>query len=132
MPAAGIVLLLLALLVPALPARAASAIQIEARALVGGRYEVGGWMAISVTLVNDGEPTEGTLAAETDSGVVQRFVEMPAGARKVVMLYLQPEAFQRRVTVRYEEPNGSVQAEVEIGPERLGVAILANEGDTWL
>lgn len=129
MPAAGIVLLLLALLVPALPARAASAIQIEARALVGGRYEVGGWMAISVTLVNDGEPTEGTLAAETDSGVVQRFVEMPAGARKVVMLYLQPEAFQRRVTVRYEEPNGSVQAEVETRVLEQSSAQFAVVGD---
>jgi len=112
-PLAGVALLLAALLLPALPVRAASAIQIEARALVGGRYAVGGWMAISVTLVNDGEPTEGTLAAATEAGAVQRFVEMPAGARKVVMLYLQPEAFQRRVTVQYEEPNGTVEAVVE-------------------
>ncbi|MBA2264752.1 MAG: hypothetical protein H0W17_00010 [Chloroflexi bacterium] len=112
-PFAGIALLLLTFLVPALPVRAASSIQIDARALVGGRYAVGGWMAISVTLVNDGEPTEGTLAAATESGAVQRFVEMPAGARKVVMLYLQPEAFQRRVTVRYEESNGTVEAIVE-------------------
>jgi hypothetical protein len=44
---------------------------------------------------------------------VQRFVEMPAGARKVVMLYLQPEAFQRRVTIRYDEPNGRVEQVVE-------------------
>ena len=44
---------------------------------------------------------------------MQRFVEMPAGARKVVMLYLQPEAFQRQVTVQYQEPNGTVQAVVE-------------------
>ncbi|MEO7295407.1 MAG: hypothetical protein ABIZ57_04630, partial [Candidatus Limnocylindria bacterium] len=112
-PVAGLMLLMTAMLLPAAPVNAASAIQIEARALVGGRYEVGGWMAISVTLVNDGEPTEGTLAAATDSGVVQRHVEMPAGARKVVMLYLQPEAFQRRVTVGYEEPNGRVEAVVE-------------------
>jgi len=112
-PVAAVALLLVALLLPALPARAASSIQIEARALVGGRYAVGGWMAISVTLVNDGEPTEGTLAADTDAGAVQRFIEMPAGARKVVMLYLQPEAFQRRVTVQYREPNGTVEAQVE-------------------
>lgn len=110
---AGVALLLAALLLPALPVNAASSIQIEARALVGGRYAVGGWMGISVTLVNDGEPTEGTLAAATESGAVQRFVEMPAGARKVVMLYLQPEAFQRQVTVKYQEPNGTVEAVVE-------------------
>ncbi|HYI66020.1 MAG TPA: hypothetical protein VEW95_03765 [Candidatus Limnocylindrales bacterium] len=113
MPIAGIALLLVALLLPALPVNAASSIQIEARALVGGRYAVGGWMGISVTLVNDGEPTEGTLAATTEAGAVQRFVEMPAGARKVVMLYLQPEAFQRQVTVQYREPNGTVEVVVE-------------------
>ena len=93
--------------------RAASAVDIEARALVGGRYAVGGWMAIAVTLVNDGEPTQGDLAAATDEGAVQRFVEMPAGARKVVMLYVKPEAFQRRITVQYREPNGTVEAVVE-------------------
>jgi len=113
MPLAGLVLLVMAIVLPALPVRAASSIQIDARALVGGRYAVGGWMAISVTLTNDGEPTEGTLAAATESGAVQRFIEMPAGARKVVMLYIQPEAFQRRVTVQYEEPNGTVEAVVE-------------------
>ena len=113
LPLAGTALLLLAFLLPALPVSAASTIQIEAHGLVGGRYAVGGWMAISVTLVNDGEPTEGTLAAATEAGAVQRFVEMPAGARKVVMLYLQPEAFQRQVTVRFQEPNGTVEAVVE-------------------
>lgn len=100
--------------VGALPARAASSIDIEARALVAGRYEVGGWMGLAVTLVNDGEPTEGYVTAQTEIGAVRRFVEMPAGARKVIMLYVQPEAFQRRVDVAYEEPNGTVTATVEV------------------
>ena len=97
-----------------LPARAASAVQIEARALVAGRYEVGGWLALSVSLANEGEPTSGYLVAETSIGTVRRFVEMPAGARKVVMLYVQPEAFQREVTVTYDEPNGAVNAKVDV------------------
>ena len=97
-----------------LPARAASAVQIEARALVAGRYEVGGWLALSVSLANEGEPTSGYLVAETSIGTVRRFVEMPAGARKVVMLYVQPEAFQREVTVTYDEPNGTVNAKVDV------------------
>ncbi len=104
----------LTLLVAPLPARAASAVEIEARALVGGRYEVGGWLALSVSLANEGEPTSGYLTAETSLGSVRRFVEMPAGARKVVMLYVQPEAFQRRATVAYDEPNGRVEASVEV------------------
>jgi hypothetical protein len=114
LPFAGVALLLGALLVPAAPVQAASSVDIEVRALAGGRYAVGGWMAIAVTLVNDGEPTQGDLAAETEEGAVQRFVEMPAGARKVVMLYVKPEAFQRRITVQYREPNGTVEASVEV------------------
>ena len=104
----------MALLVAPMPARAASAVEIEARALVGGRYEVGGWLALSVSLVNEGEPTSGHVVAGTSLGSVRRFVEMPAGARKVVMLYVQPEAFQREVTVTYDEPNGRVDARVEV------------------
>ena len=102
------------LLVAPLPARAASAVDIEVRALVGGRYEVGGLLALSVSLANEGEPTSGYLVAETTIGRVRRFVEMPAGARKVVMLYVQPEAFQRQVAVTYDEPNGTVNALVDV------------------
>ena len=107
----------LALLLVALgpmPARAASAVEIEARALLAGRYEPGGWAAIEVTLVNDGTPTEGWLTSETDAGTVRRFVEMPAGSRKLVTLYLQPSGFQRQIEVRYEEPNGTVRTTAEV------------------
>jgi len=107
-------LAMLGMLLSTLPVSAASSVQIEARALMGGRYEVGGWMAVAVTLVNDGEPTDGNLTAATQAGAVSRFVEMPAGARKVVMLYLQPEAFQRTITVEYQEPNGTVRDEIEV------------------
>jgi hypothetical protein len=110
---AVLVAALTALVGPA-PARAASAVEIEARALVGGRYEVGGWLALSVALANEGEPTSGYLVAATSLGSVRRFVEMPAGARKVVMLYVQPEAFQREVTVTYDEPNGRVDATTDV------------------
>lgn len=138
-PARGYALLValvvatLATLAPAATVRAASSVDIEARPLMGGRYAVGGWAAIAVTLVNDGEPTDGTLSAQTDAGTVRRFVEMPAGARKVVMLYVQPEAFQRRVTVRYDEPNGRVEAVAEVRVlERSGgqVAIVGDGAGT--
>lgn len=107
---AALVLVLLA----AVPVRGASAVDIEVRALVGGRYQISGWLALSVTLVNSGAPTDGYLSAETDGGIVRRFVDMPAGARKVVSLYIEPEAFQREVTVTYTEPNGSVTSTAEI------------------
>jgi hypothetical protein len=104
----------MALLLTATPVHGASSVEIDARPLLGGRYQVGGWAAISVSLVNEGEPTEGYLTAETRAGVMRRFVEMPAGARKSVTLYVQPEAFQRRITVRYEEPNGVKEVVVEV------------------
>lgn len=118
-----------ALLLAAVPARAASSVDLDARPLLDGHYEVGGWAAISVTLVNDGEPTEGYLTAETRSGVMRRFVEMPAGARKAVTLYVQPEAFQRRMTVRYEEPNGTVEAVVEVRALEQTSGLTAVVGD---
>ncbi len=124
-----VALVLLSIALPALPARAASAVEIQARALVGGRYAVSGWLAISVTLVNDGEPTEGVLAASTDAGDVERYVEMPAGARKVVMLYVQPEAFQRRITVGYRETNGTVEAVVETRVLEQSSSQIAVVGD---
>jgi hypothetical protein len=123
----------LSMLVGILPAHAATAVDIEARALMGGRYEIGGWLALSVTLVNQGAPTEGFLTAETDGGTVRRFVEMPAGARKVVPLYVEPEAFQREVTVTYSEPNGSVTAttEVRVLEQTSGqIAIVGDAGGT--
>ncbi len=111
---AAVLAAVIALLVGATPAHAASSVQIETRALVGGRYEVSGWMAVSVTLVNEGAPTEGYLSTTTSIGTVRRFVDLPSGARKVVPLYVQPEAFQRELTIAYDEPNGQVSSTVAI------------------
>ena len=109
--------LLLALLIAVhapMPVKAASAVDIQVRSLLGGRYEPGGWAALEVTLVNDGTPTEGWLTSDTDTGSVRRFVEMPAGSRKLVTLYVQPSGFQQQIEVRYEEPNGTVRAAAEV------------------
>lgn len=111
---AAMTVALLALAVGAAPVHAASSVQVEVRPMVGGRYEIGGWLGVSVTLVNPGAATEGYLTAETASGLARRYVEMPAGARKVVTLYVEPEAFQRDVEVTYAEPGGSVSAKAEI------------------
>ncbi len=114
----------------ALPVHAASSVQIDARALVAGRYAVGGWVALSVTLVNDGAPTEGSLSAVTTLSTVERHVEMPAGARKIVSLYVQPDAFVRSIEVTYTEPNGSVKAAADIGVFEISGDQYATVGDT--
>lgn len=128
----ALVALLAALVVAgigAAPARAASSVTIDARVLLGGRYESGGWAAVSVTLVNESSPTDGYLTAETDAGIVRRYVEMPAGARKVVTLYVRPGGFQRELTIRYEEPNGTVETTAEVRVLDLTSQQLAVVGD---
>jgi hypothetical protein len=111
------------------PVRAASSVAIDARVLLGGRYEVGGWAAVAVTLVNESSPTDGYLTAETDAGIVRRYVEMPAGARKVVTLYVRPGGFQRQLTVRYEEPNGVVETTAEVRVLEVSGRQIAVVGD---
>lgn len=114
--ALALALVMASVLLATLPgsARGASSVGIEVRALVGGRYEVNGWAGLAVSLVNEGVPVEGWVVAETSAGSARRFVEMPSGARKVVMLYVRPEPFQRSIEVRYEEPNGTVRAQTEL------------------
>ncbi len=124
--------MLLALVVAAqlpMPVRAASAVDMQVRAMLAGRYEAGGWAALEVTLANDGTPTEGWLISDTDAGTVRRFVEMPAGGRKLVTLYVQPGGFQRQIEVRYEEPNGTVRGTVEVRIFEQQVDQLAIVGD---
>jgi hypothetical protein len=111
------------------PVRAASSVAIDARVLLGGRYEVGGWAAVAVTLVNESSPTDGYLTAETDAGIVRRYVEMPAGARKVVTLHVRPGGFQRQLTVRYEEPNGVVETIAEVRVLEVSGRQVALVGD---
>jgi hypothetical protein len=101
--------LLAGLLLPAAaaPAVAADAITLEARTLVGGRFEANGWIALAATLSNSGPPMTGYLATDGLDGTVRRFVELPAGAHKVVALYVRPASFARTIALRFEAVNGT-------------------------
>lgn len=101
-------MLLASMLLPALaaPAGAADAITLEARSLVGGRFESNGWVGIAATLSNGGSPVTGYLAADGEDGTVRRFIELPAGAHKLVTIYLRPAAFVRTIAVRFESAGG--------------------------
>ena len=98
--AAAALLAGLALPAMAAPAGAADAITLEARALVGGRFESNGWIALAATLSNSGSPVTGYLATDGEDGTVRRFVELPAGAHKVVTIYVRPAAFVRTIAIR--------------------------------
>jgi hypothetical protein len=112
-------------------AAAADSITIQARALVGGRFEAGGWAALLVGLANDGPPVTGYLAAESEDGTVRRFVELPAGSRKEVTLYLRPAAFARAIVVHFESsdgPESAAEAEVRVLERTTGHVAVVGDG----
>lgn len=117
-----------------LPAFAAAAgpVTLQARALVAGRFENGGWLAVSVSLENAGEPVSGYLAADGEDGTVRRRVELPAGSRKQVTLYVRPAAFARTVAVRFEDGDGTRHAEgvADVRVLELSRGRVAVVGDT--
>jgi hypothetical protein len=122
-----------AMLVAALAGSAAAAdtITIQARAMVGGRFEAGGWAALSIRLANDGPPVTGYLAAEGEDGTVRRFVELPAGSRKEVTLYLRPASFARAIVVRLESSDGTepaAEAEVRVLERTTGHVAVVGDG----
>jgi hypothetical protein len=94
---------LLPMLIAVGTASAASPVSLDVRPLLGGRFESGGWLALAVKLTNDGPPVAGFLVAGTSDGTARRPVELPAGARKQVTLYVRPQAFQRKIEVRFEK-----------------------------
>ena len=106
---------LLLMLVAVSATAAASPVSLDVRPLLGGRFESGGWLALAVRLTNDGPPVSGYLLAGTSDGTARRPVELPAGARKQVTLYVRPQAFQRKIEVRFEQDaNILAKAEAEL------------------
>lgn len=112
-------------------ALAADPIQLQVRPLVAGRFEDGGWLGLTVSLTNDGPPVNGRLEASGQDGPVRRAVELPAGARKQVTMFLRPGAFTRQVEVHFQTDAGTSlatgSAEVKV-LERSG-ANVALVGD---
>jgi hypothetical protein len=100
----------LALLPGAVFAAPDQSIGMTARALVDGRFESGGWVELAIALTNNAEPMSGYVTATGIDGRVQRAVELPAGARKEVSLYLRPDAFIRQVDVSLVTRDGTERA----------------------
>ncbi len=134
--AALAVAVLLAVAAPFLPPTrtpvvAADPISLQARALVGGRFAQGGWLAVSVSLRNDGPPVSGRIVAAGTDGQVRRSVDLPAGARKAVILYVRPAAFVRTLTVELQDNDGKRLAKGDAAVQVLesGVTQVAVVGD---
>lgn len=125
-----ILAVLVGLLLPLAPVAAAS-VTIEARGLVGGRYESGGWLAIAISLANDGAPVSGAVVAEGADGTVRRPVDLPAGARKQVELYVRPSGVARQVKLRFEDEAGDALASTaaEVRTFNLDASSIGIVGD---
>ena len=127
-------LLLAALLLAMLPATALAAdpVTIQARTLVAGRFESGGWAAIAVSLSNTGEPVEGFVRVETEDGVVRRPVDLPAGAQKQVTVYARPPSFGRTLEIQFENRSGTelatAQAEIRVLERTTGHVAIVGDG----
>jgi hypothetical protein len=98
---ASLVLALLAA-VPAAPVAAAEGLTMEAHAMLQGHARAGTWMAIRVSLANDGPAIVGELRiAGGGSGRTQfgTEVDLPTGSRKDFTLYAQPPSFGSNLDV---------------------------------
>jgi hypothetical protein len=130
--AAIAIVLLLELSVAVGLARAADPVGIEVRPLLAGRFDSGGWLAVEMRLSNDGAPIDGYVAITGEDGVVRRPVELPAGARKNVVLYIRPPAFSRQIEARFEDREGravaSGSAPVRVLPQGGGQLVIVGDG----
>jgi hypothetical protein len=109
-----ILALLGALLLPLGSVALGASVTMEARGLVGGRYESGGWLAIAVSLGNDGAPVTGAVVVDGADGSVRRPLDLPAGSRKQVELYVRPVGVARQVKVRFEDDAGAALANATV------------------
>jgi hypothetical protein len=127
---------LFAMAAPLLPAlssiaQVADPIVLQAQPLVGGRFAQGGWLAVSVSLRNDGPPVSGRIVATGSDGQVRRAVDLPAGARKEVTLYVRPASYLRSLTVELQDNDGKrlASGEAKISVLESGLTQVAVVGD---
>ncbi len=84
------------------PASAAGSVKMEAHVLLQGHARVGSWMAIQISLANDGPAVTGELRLAGGSSGHTRFsvpVDLPTNSRQSYLLHAQPPAFGRSVKV---------------------------------
>ena len=127
--AAALALVFVALLAAVAPAAAADPVTMAARGLLGGRFSPGEWAAVSVSLTNDGAPVTGTLRADSASGEVRRVVELPAGSRKEVVLYVRPDGFAREIPVTFTSETGTLTAVATVSGLDSSLTSIGMVGD---
>ncbi len=99
-----VVFLLSGLLLPLRAAAQGSTVTMTAAPYLGGHVKYGEWLALRVTLHNDGGDLAAEVRAEVEGSTGQVLyavpVQLPAGARKEVTVYVLPSSFARSIKVR--------------------------------
>jgi hypothetical protein len=111
-----IAFLLILLSLVTVPVQAAdSGVTIEVTPLFDGRFKVGQWLPVQVTVTNNGADHDAVVRIGGTSGATfDATVELPQGARKTLLMYVRPESFTR-----------SLKARVFAGDEALAEADMA-------
>ncbi len=92
------------------PVAAAAGVTLQANALLAGHGRVGSWMAIAVTVANDGPAITGELRINGGAQGRTRFglpVDLPTGSRKSLEMYAQPPAFGQTIDVSLVTAGGT-------------------------
>jgi hypothetical protein len=106
---------------------------------LGGHVKYGEWLPLHVHLSNDGADVNAEVRADV-SGSSGRAVyaapaPLPAGARKEIVLYVQPPTFAREITVRLvsgEDHLAEATVDVVTHPRsHYLVGVLASEPDAF-
>src|SRR3954465_6691758 len=88
--------LVFAVLLAASPASAADAVRMDAEAGIGNVVRAGAWTPVRVVLENPGPAVSGKVIVHFGDnggkGTAEEPVELPTGAKKVVVLYIRPRA----------------------------------------
>lgn len=124
-------------LLSALPAYAAPSVEMKAEVAGGGRARFGGWVTISVDLVNQGgEVAAELIATQTDGPEWERAAEyvvpltLPAGARKRVPMYV-PIFNGGGIAVRLRAGGVVIQEQtlnaMTLSPDSLFAGVLSDD-----
>ncbi len=138
MPGRRLVLIALLLLVPisavsALPAQAGS-VTMEVAASFAGHFKYGEWLPLRISLANDGPDLYAEVRAESTAAGAQTTyaaaVELPAGARKSLNLYVRPTSFAKAMRVRLVQvaaPGSKGEEEGrELASQTVGLTVEQN------
>ncbi len=112
--------LILAVLLPPQPIRAADGPTMKARALLQGHVRAGAWFAIAVDLENAGPTVTGELqitGGANSQTVFSTPVELATGSRKEYLLYALPPTFGGNLTVQL------VDGERLLGKAQVAIAL---------